>query len=64
MNNARKQSRTAGPPCTCELVGSGCAACWPRYHTNGSMPYGEHKERLEQVEIDNAKRQTGYYSGR
>ncbi len=64
MNNARKVGRNLRPACTCELVGSGCEACWPRYHANGSMPYAENRQRLERVEIDNAKREVGYYSGR
>lgn len=63
MNNRYKVSLSTktrynsmlGKPCTCELVGSACESCGPRYVVNGSMPYLEQVEQLDAEAINNAK---------
>lgn len=42
-------------PCTCELDGSACRACFPRYVVNGAMPYGVERELADEEAIERAK---------
>lgn len=60
MNNAEVtlnpcKTKYAWKKCTCELWGSACEACGPRYTVNGTMPYLELQERIEQEAINTAK---------